>query len=99
MARPMSARRSSLTTPVEIIFRNCDHDGDGFLNPSEFKEVLSMLHAAIPPEEADELRKFLAEVGDSDEEVNEIFAELNKSKSGLLSLDEWKACEFFEGDD
>jgi hypothetical protein len=45
------------------------------------------------------LRKFLAEVGDSDEEVNEIFAELNKSKSGLLSLDEWKACEFFEGDD
>ena len=95
----MSARRSSLTTPVEIIFRNCDHDGDGFLNRSEFKEVLSMLHAAIPPEEADALRRFLAEVGDSDEEVNEIFAELNKSKSGLLSLDEWKACEFFEGDD
>ena len=95
----MSARRSSLTTPVEIIFRNCDHDGDGFLNQSEFKEVLSMLHAAIPPEEADELRKFLAEIGDSEEDISEIFKELNKSKSGLMSLEEFKTSEFFEGDD
>ena len=99
MARPMSARRSSLTTPVEVIFKNADWDGDGFLNVDEFQEVLKMLHAAIPPEEADQLKAFLMEVGDSRSEIQEIFAEINKSKSGLMSLDEWKSCEFFEEDD
>ena len=33
------------------------------------------------------------------DDIAEIFAEVNKAKSGLISLDEFKSCEFFEEDD
>ena len=61
---------------------------------------MSMLHAALPADEAAELSAFLAEVGQlPDEDVAEIFREVNRSKSGLISLDEFRTCEFFEEDD
>ena len=63
-------------------------DGDGMLNVNEFAVVLRSLQAAIPPDEAAELRKFLDEVGDNMDEVTEIFREVNKSKSGLITIEE-----------
>ena len=93
----MSARRSSLKTPVELIFKNADGDGDGCLSIAEFTMALRSLHLAIPEDEAQQLREFLGEVGEED--IREIFSEINKSKSGKITWEEFKGCEFFEDDD
>ena len=82
----MSARRSSLKASPKDIFHASDLDGDGFLSFEEFKQALSALHVAIPPEEAAELRKFLKEGEGSNEEIREIFEEINTSHSGKMTL-------------
>ena len=98
----MSARRSSLTTPAEILFRNADTDGDNALSLSEFTALLPHLANAIPSDDAEaanELRAFISEIVSLPDEIAEVFRELNKSKSGFISLDEFKTCEFFEKED
>ena len=96
----MSARRGSLTKPCDIIFKEADFDGDNMLNLNEFREVLHHLRNALPVDEAAELAEFLAEVPNmADSEVQEIFDDINTSKTGLITLSEFRSCEFFEEDD
>jgi len=95
----MSARRSSLTTPVDQIFNSADENEDGYLDVTEFKTVLQNLFWAIPPEEGEQLKIFLKEIEGSDDDITEIFKEINKSKTGLMTKEEFRNCEFFEDDD
>ena len=96
--RPMSARRSSLTTSVEVIYTAQAGASGAIDSLAKLRGALSMLGSAIPAEEAEELTAFLRDLG-GDEEIDEIFREINKSKSGAISLQEWRECEFFEDDD
>ena len=101
LERQLSARRSSLTTPCDLIFKSADEDNDGFLNMTELRVALEKLKEALPAEEAADLAQFLSEVTSSDDDagLREVFDEINKSKTGLITYEEFANCEFFEVDD
>jgi len=103
LARKLSVRRGASLKSCDVIFASADRDGDGFLNLAELRSALELLPMALPDElEAKELAALLEDIASSDNDdeiMQEVFEEINRSKTGLISFEEFSTCEFFEVDD
>lgn len=106
LQRQPSARRRSLTKTEDAIFAQADSDRDAHLNKEEFAAALRALKDSSTKDigaDMSSFHEFLEACNVDDGMLTEVWDELRNSRGTQndagVSLDQWKAAEFFEDDD